>query len=556
LVAEVERFAVPGLAVAVTRGDDVLLSECMGVRDISSGLPVTPSTLFAIGSSTKTFTAALVGGLVEDGVLSWDEPVRNYLPSLRLQDTAATELLTLRDMLSHRSGLPRHDLVWYGNDALTRDEAVATLRHLQPSRSFREAWQYNNLLYLAAGHLCGQVLGMSWEDAVEKRLLGPLGMGSTNFSAAAAIDGPQTATPYMSPHDELEAVRVRDLGVCGPAGSMNSTLSDMTRWAMAHANGGVVDGRQVLSSATLHELHSPAMVRPVERTFPEVITAGYGLGWFLETYRGHPIAHHGGNIDGFSAMLAVLPELQVGVVALTNRHVSGLVNAVPYVVFDAVLGLEPANWGERLHTMLGQMAAGSQELRERAVSRPAGAPPSHPLEDFVGTYEHPAYGRLDVDVHEGRLRAGFHELDWVTTHRTHDIWEMRSDRMTTTVPLSFQTDPDGRVALATVPFEPAADPLVFRKMPGAAPDEQALAVLCGTYSLGPVQVTVRRVDGGLVAELGGGPAQRLVSRGGLTFAIDGTPNVTVEFSLGDTGAATELIAEPMGVFRRVDELAG
>ena len=375
--AERRRFELPGCAVAVVRGDEVLVARGFGHRDLGATLPVTDQTLFAIGSSSKAFTSSLVGALVDDGLIEWDRPVRNYVPSLRLHDPVATELLTVRDMLAHRSGLPRHDLLWYGNQSLQREELVRRLQYLQPNRSFREVWQYNNLMYITAGWLAGNLMGCSWEEAVTRRLLEPLGMGNTNFNVEHSKRSPDHALPHAPRKHGVEEVPFLGLDLAGPAGSINSCIADMARWVMCQVNGGVVGGREVITPAALKQLQAPAMVLPEDAAaalWPEAVNNAYAMGWFMQNYRGRKVVHHGGDVDGFATMVALMPAERIGVVVLCNMDPCGLRDALPYMIFDQLLGLEPLPWGERYKGMYDAMLGGFRAAAEhKKTSTPAGA---------------------------------------------------------------------------------------------------------------------------------------------------------------------------------------
>jgi len=179
-----KKFDVPGMAIAIVKYNDVVYSKGFGYRDVEKQLPVTPDTLFAIGSSTKAFTTFVLGTLVDEGKIEWDKPVRNYIPWFKLYDTGASERMTPRDLVTHRSGLPRHDLVWYNNYDASRKWLVERLPYLEPSADLREKFQYNNLMFLTAGYLTEVVTGKTWEEAVRERILLPLSMTRTNFSVA------------------------------------------------------------------------------------------------------------------------------------------------------------------------------------------------------------------------------------------------------------------------------------------------------------------------------------------------------------------------------------
>src|SRR5438309_1618872 len=378
---ERQRFRVPGVAVAVVKGDEVLVSRGFGKRDVAKDQPVTDQTLFAIGSSTKAFTASLVGALVDDGLIEWDKPVRNYLPHFRMYDPVATEHLTARDMLSHRSGLPRHDFLWYDNQTLKRAEIVERLQYLEPNKSFRELWQYNNLMFITAGYLAGELLGCTWEEAVKQRLLDPLGMTNTNFSVYESQKSADHSRPYGEKADEIIEVPFLGAELAGPAGSINSCIADMTRWAMVQVEGKV-EGRQVISPAALKELHAVTIVlaeSALDDLWPDAKNNAYALGWFVMNYRGRTVVHHGGNVDGFSTMVSLLPDEKIGVWVLTNLHPSGLRDVVPYVVYDHLLGLEPLPWGERYDELYRSLLGGMKAAAAHKAEKAASAPPSHPL---------------------------------------------------------------------------------------------------------------------------------------------------------------------------------
>ena len=248
LEEERARFGVVGMAVAVVRDGRLAMARGFGERDRARGLPVTERTLFAVGSATKAFTATLIAALVGDGLLEWDRPVREYLPRFRLRDAVASDLMTPRDLLCHRSGLPRHDLAWYANPELSRREMVEErLRHLEPNKTFREVWQYSNLMYLTAGHLAGEVLETSWEDGVRRRLLSPLGMDGTCFSPAEARRSPDWSRGYREHDGEVEEMEQKHFPVCGPAGSIYSSVADVARWIEANLDRGRLGDAEVIA---------------------------------------------------------------------------------------------------------------------------------------------------------------------------------------------------------------------------------------------------------------------------------------------------------------------
>ena len=273
-----KRFDVPGLAIAVVKGKDVVYAKGFGFRDVEKQLPVTPDTLFAIGSSTKAFTAFVLGTLVDEGRVDWDTPVRTYIPWFKLYDPSASERITPRDLLTHRSGLPRHDLAWYNNNDITREEVVRRLAYLEPSADLREKFQYNNMMYLTAGYLAETLTGMTWEQAVRTRVLDPAGMTRTNFDVAVSERDADAAQPYAKKDDKVVKVPFRPIVAPGPAGSINSTADDMARWAIVHLNGGKIGDVRVANASTVEEMHIPRMTTGATPDEPEITPPDYALG--------------------------------------------------------------------------------------------------------------------------------------------------------------------------------------------------------------------------------------------------------------------------------------
>jgi CubicO group peptidase (beta-lactamase class C family) len=547
--AERARFDVPGCAVLVVANGEAVLCEGFGHRDLARDLPVTPRTLFPIGSSTKTFTAALCAVLVDRGALAWDRPAREYLPHLRMRDLVATEQLTVFDMLCHRSGLPRHDMLWYvGRDELSRSDLITALRHLEPSRGFRETWQYNNLLYATAGELAGHVAGTTYEDAVRRHLLDPLGMARTNLSVDKTMADDDAATPYVSPGpgEPVKEVPFARLGLIAPAGAINSSIDELRPWLLSLL-GLPADG-PLLPESVLSVLRAPAAPLPEGTLLAIGNPVGYGLGLFVEDYRGHRMVHHGGNIDGFSAHVGVIPETGHGVVVLCNRDGSALRDALPCLIYDRLLGLPPRAHGERFHELETALRQGHAESQRRTTTAAANLPPVRPLADYAGRYRHPAYGEFTVVADGDTLTARYRSLTGPLDHRHLEVFTFTVDLggVDTPLPAQFFHDLDADVTAVAVPLEPAVDPIRFERVPetGHLTDD-VLAALCGTYRLGPLTASVtRRADGTLAGMLAQGGFEELRPIRALIFRLGRN---RVEFT-GDGRLIT-----PLGEFTKTGE---
>lgn len=407
--AEMKTAQVPGVAVAVIRGGEVIYTKTYGYRDLENKLPVTGNTVFRIGSITKSMTAASAGLLVQQRRLDWDTPVREYVPELRLQDAFATERMTIRDMLTHCSGLPRHDMVWFHED-LPRAEYVRRLRYLDASADFRSRFQYNNLIYTAAGYVVGRAAGGTWEEWLQRELFQPLGMTSTTTSLAALTAAGDRAFGYGN-DDGGKAIRIADTSVdaIAPAGAVNSTIVDMARYALMYVNGGKgTDGRQVLSPAVLDEMQLPQISVPMRAKFPEIGPTHYGFGLFVSSYRGHRHIAHTGAYEGFNASLSWLPDAKVGVVILANHNL--LLNFMQVIsnrAFDLELGIEPIDWRARFGpTEPGARAPNAQDTTGKPSTK---TKPARPLAEYTGRFEHPAYGIVTVRaVGSETLELEFH----------------------------------------------------------------------------------------------------------------------------------------------------
>jgi CubicO group peptidase (beta-lactamase class C family) len=254
-------WQIPGAALAVARAGEVVLTRCFGWRDTAGGLPVTPRTLFAIGSSTKAFSTLALGLLADEGRLDWDAPVRSYLPAFALRDPVASERLTPRDLATHRSGLPRHDLLWYGSPC-SREEPVERLRYLAASKDFRAAWQYQNLLYMLAGYLAGHLAGYAWEELVQRRIFDPLGMVASNCSVVRSRGSEDYARPHRAVGGRVVEMPFRDNDAMAPAGGINSTIGEMGNWLLLHLGRGRHRTERLISEGQVAQMHAPQVVVP------------------------------------------------------------------------------------------------------------------------------------------------------------------------------------------------------------------------------------------------------------------------------------------------------
>ena len=466
---------VPGAAISIVKDGRVVFARGFGYRDLAGKLPVTPHTVFGIGSCSKAFTATTLGILVDEGKLEWDKPIREYLPAFKLSDEVASERLTPRDLLTHRSGLPRHDNVWI-RSPLSRQEMFDRLRYLEFSRDIRQTYQYNNLMVMTAGYLAGSVAGSSWEEFAKARILDPLGMAETNFSTDVSRTLSDFAKSYTLVKDQIEEFPFYNADALGPAGSINSSVLDMAAWVILNINKGKYGeklDRQIISERRLNQILAPQVIVPDDLRYPELYYPTYGMGWRMNAYRGRPLVSHGGAIMGFSATVAFMPVEKIGIVLLNNLEDAPVNSTLMYNVIDRLLGLEPVDWAQRVRDeQVKAKAEREKRAKEKDADRQSGTQPSHPLAAYAGSYDHPAYGTIEVRWDGEKLTADYHQRTFAFEHYHYDMFKMRNDWMDAEYKVTFATDPKGAVGSLAVPFETSVKDIVFARKVKQAEDKK------------------------------------------------------------------------------------
>ena len=456
---------VPGVSVSIVK-DGKTYAKGYGVRAVGHPEPVDEKTLFAIGSSSKAFTVAALGMLVDEKKLAWDDHVTDRLPRFRMYDPYVTREMTVRDLLTHRGGLSRGDALWYGSD-LSRDEIVRRIRYIKPSYSFRSKFDYNNLMFLTAGQIIPAVTGRSWDAFVRERLLVPLGMTSTSTTIRALANQPDVAQPHESiDGGPAQVIHYRRIDNIAPAGAINSNAVDMAHWMQLLLDGGTYDGHRLLQAATLAEMFTPQTIMPL--TFPWTLYApashflDYGMGWILFDYRGHKAIQHAGNIDGMSALVSLLPDEHLGVTILTNKGDDFLPNAVMYRVFDDVLGGEQADQGavilKTFRAVYDPMVAAQKKA---AAKRVLGTHPSLPLARYAGTYNNEIYGNATVTRDGEGLRYHLLGTSGKLEHWNFDTFHVLGDPTAGKPTVTFALDAAGEIASLTVNDDPT---MVFTRV--------------------------------------------------------------------------------------------
>jgi CubicO group peptidase (beta-lactamase class C family) len=550
-----EDWKVPGAAIAIIKDGKVVLSRGYGLRDVKDNLPITEQTLFPIASITKSFTVATLGTLATEGKLEWDKPVREYLPDFRLSEDTLTERVTPRDLVTHRTGLPRHDATWY-RSGLTREEMYARLRYLEPNRDLRQEFQYNNLMFMTAGYLAGKLSGGTWEEAVEKRIFGPLGMKSSGFDFGASFkSAADVAHPYRKDDQEVahEAPIYEGDPALGPAGSIVSNLADMTQYVTMYLNNGKHDGKQIISGGDIRQMISPQMIIRSADLDPELGYRNYGMGLFVTTYRGHKYVQHGGNLDGFSLLIAFLPDDHIGSVILLNMEGSSLREVLAYNIMDRMLGLAQVDWNKRQLDRYFAFKKASDEAREKNyVPRRPGTAFSHPIDEYVGEYSHPAYGTVTIERagNDRDLKISYHGMQSTAEHWHYDVWRVPHNPLDLLqeTEVMFNTDWEGNVASLSSAMEPSVKDIVFTRLPERRMRERSfLEPLTGTYQVADYKILIAlRADNVLTATMPTQKVYELEPVRGFTFAVKGEVGLTVDFKRDAGGRVTEFSMNQAG----------
>lgn len=417
---------VPGMAIAIVKDNQVIFSQGFGVKDINTKEAVNENSLFAIASNTKAFTSASIAMLVEEGKLSWDDKVTKHLPWFELYNPYVTHEMTIRDLLSHRSGLKTFsgDLIWYGTDH-SREEIVRRAKHLKPTYGFRARYGYQNIMFIAAGLIIEQVSGMSWDDFVQKRIFNPLKMDRTVTSITDLKSKGNYTTPHNDYKGELITIEYLNWDNAAPLGGILSSVSDLSKWIILQLNKGIAGNDTlftVRSQQQMWQAHTVQIVSAYsQRMFPSTHFKAYGLGWGLMDYQGRKIVSHGGGYDGMISRTVLVPEENLGFVILTNTN-TGITSPLMYKTLDMFLSTDEEDWS-KLYLEMNNRANKS----DSEAGRIKNTSPSFDLKSYTGTYGGKVYGKTEIYLEDGQLMLQMKNTEifkGTLTHWHYDTFEL------------------------------------------------------------------------------------------------------------------------------------
>ncbi|MFW9907700.1 MAG: serine hydrolase [Candidatus Thorarchaeota archaeon] len=554
LAKTLELWRAPGIAVVALKDNEVIYSKGFGYRDIAKKLPMTKDTIHPIASCTKSFTSTAIAMLVDEGKLEWNTPIQEFIPRFKLKDPIASSRVTIVDMLSHRTGLPSHDFVWY-NDEFTYNQVLDRLPHLDLSADIRTKLQYCNLMYFAASVIIEELSGMSYNDFVAKRIFKPLGMKNSNFSITDMQKAPNYAKPYKIDYqkDEFDLVECEFVlnDVATGAGCINASIDDMGKWLRFHLNNGRVGTKQLLSPENLRMTHNPVIMESAQGNFSMYFPEQklfrmntFALGWMGVMYRGHRVVTHSGGIDGSSSRMEFLPDENMGVMSIVNQSFSYLHIATMYHLIDEILGLDPADWNDLLKPIqdretkaIKESGYQSQELRKTNTK------PVLDLQEYAGTYYHPGYGAFNLFAVNGELMTKYGTIEYPLSHYHYDTFQYEVKRFDFKNLLTFQMDSSGEVVGFSIKLEDTVPPILFRRLPDEyMSDKSFLLTLLGKYDvMGQIIEISLKGDNSIAFVPSGQEGIELEPVRGMRFKSKDSDLLSITFKKDESGQITEFV---------------
>lgn len=547
----------PGIGVGIVYKDKLIFAKGYGYRDYDKKLPVTANTLFQIGSNTKLFTSTAVGLLVNEKMLDWDQPVKNYVPSIQFYNNELNNTVTMRDMLAHRTGISRHDLIWYKSD-FTRKKLFEKLKFLEPSQPIRQGFIYNNLMYCASGYVIELLTQKTWEEFVKEKIFAPLEMNSTVFSIQDMLKQPDYFVPFNEKRDTTILYKIpyyEDQSAVGPAGSIISNINDMSKWLIVQMNRGKYNEKQIIPEDVIKATLTPAIANDnstsLNKGYLELLSPTYGMARNIASYKGHLITYHGGDLNGIHSQVSFMPTDSIGVIVFTiGDHTSPLYNTISFNIYEKLLGLDETPWSERRLTDRISGKQAEKEGRSKAgLDQVKNTKPSHVIEDYAGIFEHPAYGDLNISLKENQLQFDFHKIILPLNHYHYDRFDTPDDENDGKWSVNYLTNPQGEIDKLVMPVDEGE--VIFTRKPDAKmTDPLFLAQYTGNYELAgqTIKLSLNK-DNKLVVVIPGQPVFELVPNKVDKFKFKQFSDILIQF-INEKEMITGFdLSQPSGVYR-------
>ena len=556
-----KKLEQPGFAVAIVENEEILYSKGFGFRDYEKKLKVDGNTLFAIGSCTKSFTSAVLGILRENDKIDFNESPIDYVNELRFYNNEMNNLISIRDLMSHRTGLPRHDGSWYFFPTFSKDSLVSRIKYQRPFTSVRNQWYYNNFMYLLQGVIAERITKKSWEKNIEELIFQPLGMNRSNTTIAELEKSENIAFGYSKDFKKIDYYKIAGMA---PAGSINSSVNDMSRWLITWMNEGIYDESKILSPIYISEaISSHSVMGPnlPNKENPDLHLANYGYGWMLSSYKGHYRVEHGGNIDGFSASTVFYPSKKVGIIVLSNQNGSPAPSIVRNIIADRMLETKKTNWLNSYLNELKESKSVQKKLDEDENNdKISGTRLSHKLNEYLGSYTNLGYGKFDVSLKNDSLFMDFPIKKYWLSHHHYDTfkpYELVKGKVDLSEELSsfmvtFYADQSGEIKSLTIPLEPALEQPIFfdRKIKTIEIEDSQLNKYVGDYKFLNSECKTYIKNDVLYVFLAGQPEYKLNPIDEHLFSFEKLEGFKVKFDVNEKGKVTHLsFLQPNGTFK-------
>lgn len=543
-----------GFSISVIKGSEVIYSNGFGFSDIENKTPATSNTIFAIGSSTKAFTASLLGILRENGKVDFETSPRHYIPELQFFNSEMNAQITIKDLMTHRTGLPRHSAAWKMFPTESQDEFLARIAYQEPVHALRSKFRYNNFMYFVQGVVAERLTNKSWEQNIEQNLFEPLQMANSTANIEGLRNNIEAATGYYFENGETTEIDYKDIGMMNPAGGINSSVNDMSKWMIAWLNKGVYNGVQILPTNYVKEAISSQMVvtgRLPKNSNPGSFMFNYGYGWFISSYKGHYRVDHGGNIDGFTANVAFYPSDDLGVVVLCNQNRSGVPQIITNIIADQLLGTPKTDWIGKLEKLI------ERQTKTTEVEPIVSIAPVQSLKAYTGSYKHKGYGAYEVISRNDSLFAKFPAYtQWLNpihpnVFETFYVLDNQVDPQSKGKSIKFVTNFEDKISGAEIKLERTLEPIAFDR----TPLEKSLAIksnmeaYVGEYTFKSMTFDVAKKNNQLQMTINGDQTVQLKINHNNSFSVVDKEGFTISFNLGENQMASDLILhQPNGTF--------
>ncbi|MFT4611144.1 MAG: CubicO group peptidase (beta-lactamase class C family) [Glaciecola sp.] len=551
-----------GFAVAVVEGEKIIYSKGFGYRDYEKKTSVDANTLFAIGSSTKAFTSSILGLLRADDKLSFDDSPRQYIPELEFYNDNMNNNIIIKDLMRHSTGLGRHDGSWYYFPSHNKDSLLMRMKYQEPFTGIRQQWYYNNFGFLAQGVIAERITGKSWEDNLKDYFFTPLEMTNTNATIAEMKSSSNASIGYEVKDEVIKKMDYYDIAGMSPAGSINSSVNDMSKWLMTWINDGKYNDKEIIPESYINEAISSQMVvggNTPDDTFPDIHFSNYGYGWFLKSYKGHYRVEHGGNIDGFSANVAFFPSDNIGIVVLVNQNGSSVPTLVRNTIADRMIGVELTDWIGRYEENIEKGKKAEAEIKEDSeISNVKNTKPSHISLDYTGSYSHDGYGTFEITSKNDSLFGTINNDKIYFHHYHYDLFELvdiTDNKVDTTqygnsLKATFITNDAGDISGYNIKIEPTVDAIVFKRTPNTIDVEtKTLEMYIGDYDIAGTEIKIYIKKEVLYLFVKGQPEYEQIATAKHKFSFKTLEGFKIEFLESEDGTIGEIkMIQPNGTF--------